>query len=313
MSQDDKYLGGILTPVEFEQFEAARTNQKPFRATGKSDRFSDYFSLADFDRLVNQTGIWTPERLEVHLDTKKVPPQSLFSQLPLYNGSRFKLEAAALQKLIDRGASIVLNGIEEMTDGLKSLRYFIADYSGGKVEGNLYYSQPGHQAFSIHFDVHEVFAFQITGEKRWRIYQQAHRFPINHLAFLAGDPAKHEAAKGPVSMEVVLRPGDFVYLPAGYYHQAICIDSTSIHLSYSVVEMIGLDIVSEIFDSGVLDEFFRTPVRRTNGGGDLSVADYMTLLVVNIERLTTSENFTRNIEAKLQSFPYSTGRVSIKR
>ena len=56
--------GAILTADEFEQFEAARYNQKPFRAVGKTNRYSDYFSLDDFERLVNQTGIWTPERLE---------------------------------------------------------------------------------------------------------------------------------------------------------------------------------------------------------------------------------------------------------
>ena len=312
MSQGDKYLGAILTPDEFEKFEAARINQKPFRAAGSRDRLSDYFCLDEFERLVNQTGIWTPDRLEVMLDSQKVPPQNLYSQQQLHNGKKIRLEAANLQKLLDRGASVILNDIDDMADGLKSLKKIIAGYTGAKVESNLYYSQPGHQAFSVHFDVHDVFAFQIAGKKRWKVYQQAHRFPINHLAFLGGDPAKHEKAKGPVSMDFLMEEGDFVYIPAGYYHEAICIDSISTHLSFGTVEMIGLDVISELFNTGILDEFFRSPIRRT-GGSNMPVADYLKFLTENLARLMSSDAFTQAIEKKLQSFPHSAGNISIKK
>ncbi|MDA0651655.1 MAG: cupin domain-containing protein [Proteobacteria bacterium] len=311
MSQDETYLGGILSAEEFAQFEAARADQKPFRAAGRNDRFSGLFCLADFERLVNQTSIWTPDRLEVFLDTKKVPPQTYYSQLQLHNGLRFRLEPAALQKLLDSGASLVLNDIDGMTEGLKTLRKILAGYSGAKVESNLYYSQPRHRAFAIHFDVHEVFACQIAGEKRWQIYQQAHRFPINHLAFLSGDLAMHEKAKGPLSMDFVMKQGDFIYIPAGYYHQAICTNDISAHLSFSAVEMIGLDVISELFDNGIRDEFFRTPIRRS--AGNATVADYLKLLSENIERLATNDAFVQNIEKKLQAFPHSTGSVSIRK
>ena len=70
-------------------------------------------------------------------------------------------------------------------------------------------------------------------------------------------------------------------MPAGYYHQAICTDHISAHLSFSSVEMIGLDVISELFDNGVLDEFFRGPIQRTNGG-TLSIPDYLKLLTENI-------------------------------
>jgi ribosomal protein L16 Arg81 hydroxylase len=186
----------------------------------------------------------------------------------------------------------------------------LVDFGGGKVESNLYYSQPGHQAFSVHFDVHDVFAFQIEGRKRWRVYQQAHRFPINHLAFLSSDIAKHEKAKGPLSMEVVMERGDFIYLPAGYYHQAICTDSVSVHLSFSVIEMIGLDVISALFDKGVLEEFFRTPVARA---GDPPVEEYVELLAGNIERLVTSRPFIEALRQKLRSFPHPAGKVSIRK
>ncbi len=188
--------------------------------------------------------------MEAYLDAKKIPPQNFFTQYPVFNGTRYRVVPEELQKILRGGASLVLNDIAAMSDGSQDAQAVIADYSAARSKATLYYSQPGHQAFSVHFDTHDVFAFQVEGRKRWRIYQQAHRFPINHLAFLSGDTAKHEKAKGDVSMEFVFRRGDMIYLPAGYYHQAICTDSTSLHLTFSAIEMIGLDVVSELFDRG---------------------------------------------------------------
>jgi hypothetical protein len=305
-------LRALLSDDEFVAFSEARRTMKPFLATGNPERFNEFFGFSDFENLLNQTGIWTPDRLEAYLDTKKIPPQNLFAQIQLYGGARYRVVPENLQKVLRSGASLVLNDVDALSDGLRSLKSIITQYSGGKVESNLYYSQPRHQAFTVHFDVHEVFALQIEGRKRWRVYQQAHRFPINHLAFLSGDTAGHEKAKGPVSMEFVLEPGDLIFLPAGYYHQAVCTDSVSVHLSFSVVEMIGLDVVSELFDRGVLNEFFRTPVARA-GDGELIVESYLKVLADNIEQLLTDEKFIDLIKQKLNSFPHPTGRVLINK
>jgi hypothetical protein len=79
-----------------------------------------------------------------------------------------------------------------------------------------------------------------------------------------------------------------------------------------VVEMIGLDVVSELFDRGVLNEFFRTPVARA-GDGELIVESYLKVLADNIEQLLTDEKFIDLIKQKLNSFPHPTGRVLINK
>ncbi len=307
-----KGLGAIFSEEEIDALTEARRRLTPFLATGNRDRIEDFFSFSEFETLVNQTGIWTPDRLEAYLDAKKIPPQNFFTQYPVFNGTRYRVVPEELQKILRGGASLVLNDIAAISDGLKALRSVIADNFGSKVESNLYYSQPGHQAFSVHFDTHDVFAFQVEGRKRWRVYQQAHRFPINHLAFLSGDIAKHEKAKGDVLMDFEMRRGDMIYLPAGYYHQAICTNSTSVHLSFSSIELIGLDVVSELFDRGVMNEFFRTPVPRS-GDGQEDIEEYVRMLARNIEALVTSDKFVDDLKRKLKTFRHPTGQVSIRK
>jgi hypothetical protein len=311
MAESGRNLTGILKPREFEEFAVAREEQKPYLATGQRARFSNFFTMKTFESLVNQTGFLTPERLEVMLDTKKIPPPQYFEQIQVMTGQKIRLLNERLQALIDRGASVVLNDIDSLSPGAKSLRKIISAFTGGKVESNLYYSQPGHQAFTVHFDVHDVFAFQITGDKQWKIYQQKYKHPVNHLAFRSGDTAMHEREKGAVSMGFTLKQGDFLYIPAGYYHQAICTDSSSLHITFSSVEMIGLDVLSEMFDHAVLQEIFRTPIAREMG--DRPVADYLKALAKSVERLMEDEAFVTRMEQKLENFAYDIGNISFKK
>ena len=47
----------------------------------------------------------------------------------------------------------------------------------------------------------------VAGEKRWRIYQRYFENPIPHDAFRVLPPSFHEKHHGPLSRELVLRPG----------------------------------------------------------------------------------------------------------
>ncbi|WP_204265387.1 JmjC domain-containing protein, partial [Enterobacter hormaechei] len=81
--------------------------------------------------------------------------------------------------------------------------------------------------------LHEVFAIHCVGEKRWRIYANRAENP---LAPLEGDDAQAriDAAKGPVLMDVTLRPGDVLYIPRGYFHDALASSAESLHLTIGI-------------------------------------------------------------------------------
>lgn len=65
-----------------------------------------------------------------------------------------------------------------------------------------------------HFDSYDVFLLQAQGRRRWRIGRQ------NDLALQDGVPLKILAAFEPEE-EVVLEPGDLLYLPPRYAHDGI--------------------------------------------------------------------------------------------
>lgn len=93
----------------------------------------------------------------------------------------------------------------------------------------LYISPAGHQGFPVHHDQGDVFVFQLGGSKRWQVYRPS-----------TVDPQRGETYDSPdvdrLAPERVatLRPGDCLYVPAGFPHAAVCEEEVSVHMTLSL-------------------------------------------------------------------------------
>ncbi len=58
-------------------------------------------------------------------------------------------------------------------------------------------------------------------------------------------------------MAVRLRPGDLLYIPRGYYHDALADSEGTLHISFGVTHVIGMDLLSLLLDHAVADPLFR--------------------------------------------------------
>jgi ribosomal protein L16 Arg81 hydroxylase len=93
---------------------------------------------------------------------------------------------------------------------------------------NLHAGFQGARGFHTHWDGHDVFAVQLEGKKKWRL------FGFTEQAPLAVPPdAKHGAPTNHV-WEGVLDRGDMLYLPRGYWHATEFVDDASLHLTFAV-------------------------------------------------------------------------------
>ena len=150
-----------------------------------SSKLFDNYSLKEFEILLNQTGIWTPDRLQVLFDNKPISQNDLFVSEQNTVGVKPALNPRALQDALSRGSSIVLNDIAGLSSGVMKIREVLSNWTGGKLDCNLYFSQKDHQAFPVHYDVHDVFAIQVEGKKHWQVFDKGVDYPINHPQFTA--------------------------------------------------------------------------------------------------------------------------------
>jgi ribosomal protein L16 Arg81 hydroxylase len=138
---------------------------------------------------------------------------------------------------------------------------------GAKIQGNLYCSSKRRQGFAAHFDTHDVYAVHVEGTKTWHIYEGLAADPIAHPMFKTLSREHHEKAKGKLLMDVVMEPGDLLYLPRGQYHDAIADEGGAVHIAFGATYPIGMDVMSMLFDQVLAEPVFRANLPRPGKGG----------------------------------------------
>jgi hypothetical protein len=124
---------------------------------------------------------------------------------------------------------------------------------------NAYYTPRAAQGLPVHHDTHDVFVLQVSGEKRWLVYEPALELPLRNQKYSAelGGPGE------PVH-DLVLRAGDMLYLPRGWLHEALTSDTDSLHLTVGVNVVTWLDAFKAALDECGGELGFR----RSIGDGD---------------------------------------------
>ncbi|MEQ8604954.1 MAG: cupin domain-containing protein [Marivibrio sp.] len=251
-------LADILAPMSEEEFFAEHYDKKPAHIEGGADKFRDVMNFETLNALLNMRTIWSPDSLMMVMDRTRVPAAQFFRRDHDVGGGWTETpDPAAVTGLIRQGASLVANGVENMTEGLRQVADAIEEALAATVQANIYYSGKQRQAFTSHFDTHEVFAMHVAGEKRWRLYETRLPHPIYHPKFMQVSDAQHEAQRGGLYQEVLLKPGDLLYIPRGWYHDALASSDASLHLAVGATGTIGIDAIDALREAMIDDEAFR--------------------------------------------------------
>jgi lysine-specific demethylase/histidyl-hydroxylase NO66 len=104
------------------------------------------------------------------------------------------------------------------------------------AQANAYFTPRDAQGLPVHHDTHDVFSLQVAGEKRWFVYEPALELPLKDQKYRPehGEPGE------PV-LDVTLKPGDTLYLPRGWLHEAATSSTDSLHITVGVNVYTWLD------------------------------------------------------------------------
>ena len=290
----------ILSPVPPETFFADYHGRQVLHVPGAGDKFAAVMSWGKLNDLLNMTGVWSSHSFTMALDGTVIAARDYcVPALDRATGAQvLQPDAELVTALVMGGASLVLNDIDTLNPGLAAVARALETTLECRSQANLYCSSRQHPAFATHFDNHDVYALHMAGEKLWRIYEGRLDNPINHPSF-HGLPAQfHDKAKGKVAMEILLKPGDLLYIPRGVYHDALAQTGGTIHVAFSAVTVIGLDLVSGLFERAVQESLFRADFpRRHTAGGEAAFDRHLRALAEQLGRIaadgTTAADFRR--------------------
>jgi hypothetical protein len=224
------------------------------------ERFDDLLSEREVERLVCETGLRFPgfrlvkegAKLEVGDYTVDLP----WRPVPF-------ARAADVERVLaefEAGATIVIQGLHLNRAETAAFCRSLEGALGHPVQANAYYTPRGSQGLAVHHDTHDVFVLQIAGTKRWLVYEPVLELPLKEQRYRSelGGP-------GEPMIDTVLGPGDTLYLPRGWLHEARTSDVDSLHLTVGINVYTWLEAFRDAL-ADVEDELgFRRSVEEGSG------------------------------------------------
>ena len=148
------------------------------------------------------------------------------------------------------GATVALQGLHLTDPRLARFANNLALELDQPVQINAYLSPAAARGLEVHFDYHDVFVVQLEGTKRWRVWSptETSRDPIGGKHTVPRP--KLEDLDDPL-LDLVLEPGDVLYLPRGHPHVAETTDQASSHLTVGLLAITWHRIVRRAIDQEI--------------------------------------------------------------
>ena len=251
-------------------------------------------SWADLNRLIETAGRRL-DLLKVCRDGSILPQSAYVRTRP---GSKMgQIVPAALARALREGFSIILDDLQAFHSPVERFSDALAHEMGEIVTTNAYASWSPQKCFPTHWDEHDTFIIQTAGAKTWSVFHPRRPAPVRLDVQCDNDSQDLELA-----WEGVLRPGDVLYMPRGWWHHASSTGRGSIHLTFGFSSQTGLDVFRFISELACHDPRFRMDLARPENavaGTSSFIADALRSFAQSIDDGELLSLFWRNHLAKL--------------
>lgn len=161
-------------------------------------------------------------------------------------GSRSVPDTARPERVVEhfaRGATIVLQALHRQWPPVAAFCRDLEIDLTHPVQANAYVTPATSQGFAVHHDTHDVFVLQTHGRKVWRVYP-----PVVELAGKEQRWSRDLGDPGAPLLETELSPGDVLYIPRGFPHDAAAREVVSIHVTVGVQAETWLDVWRHVME-----------------------------------------------------------------
>ena len=238
---DRDWYAWLIDPLPTEEFERDYYEQRLFHIRRRaSPYYAELLSVADLDNVLGTHAAG-------HRDIKLVRGDG---DVPVgeYTNSGGRVRPLDVARHFDDGATVIYNHLHTRVPTLARLCVALGRCFSSRIQTNVYLTPPDAQGFAPHWDTHDVFVLQVSGTKRWSIYDTKVRLPLRGQRFERGTPP------GDVSDEFELGPGSALYLPRGLMHSARSTDEASLHITLGLTAFTWAEFLVESVTAAALED-----------------------------------------------------------
>jgi uncharacterized RmlC-like cupin family protein len=214
---------------DVEHFTTHHWGRRPLLATqpalsngAGADLFDDILSLDAVDALVTRGARLPTVRMVV--DGSPLAPSRFCSTTRL--GGQVLDDVVDPVKILARfaeGATLVMQSLHRTSETVASFAARLQDEISHPVQANAYLTPPDAAGLTEHGDLHDVLALQLHGSKRWW---------VDGLG------------------DVMMHPGDVMYVPRGVRHRADTATETSLHLTIGIIRVTYRQVIDRVLRTG---------------------------------------------------------------
>lgn len=223
------------------------------------------------------------------------------------------LDRASIGNLLVDGHTMLVRHAERHDPRLRDwAEHFRRDFAA-EVDVHVYVTPPGQHGFSWHYDAEDVFIIQTAGKKEYSLRKNTvHPWP---LVETIPEDMQYPREVMPL-MRVLLAPGDWLYIPNGYWHKAEAGDGgePSISLALGVLSPSAMDVFDHLRTELLSSLLWRGRLPVTGSAASQSaeqcLAQYRELarmLASDLQRTLTDDRFLRGFIERQSGRDESTG------
>jgi ribosomal protein L16 Arg81 hydroxylase len=240
---------------DVRSFAEDHWGRQPLLHRGDPREFDGLLDLADVDHLITETLLRTPA-FRLVKDGEPLEP-SAYTQTVRIGGQKLErtVRPDRVADEFEAGATIVLQALHRQSGAIGRFCRGLELALTHPVQANAYVTPPAARGFSVHHDTHDVFVLQTHGRKAWRVYRP--------LVELAGpdQPWKESLGDpGEPLLEAELAPGDSLYIPRGFPHDARAQDGVSVHITVGILASTWVDLWRSVMRGVSEHRSFREPL-----------------------------------------------------
>jgi len=190
--------------------------------------FGAYCDLSEAERVLSEER--TAYNLAIYKEGKRVPNEAYTRKVQRHFGRGTPrqdldvLDPHRVARLFASGCTLIYDHFGLASGRISKLMQRLEAFFGHRVDAALFLTPPNSSGFRAHWDTSDGFILQIEGRKRWRLCNPTLPLPLESQPHC-------DEAEGQFLMNVLMEPGDVLYLPRGTFHQAQAGDEHSLHVA----------------------------------------------------------------------------------
>ena len=299
-------MSNYFSDKQVKLLAEAKSSKKYVHLKNENELLKDVMNLKNLNKIISMHNYWDKSNFSLVLDKNIIPFPKFSTDGNALGFSKTSPDPLKVANYIKKGASLVLNDLIYLSRETQFLADDLQIITNGKCQANLYFSMQSHQAFAPHYDTHDVFALHCEGEKVWNIYENFEQDPINHPIF-KNSLDERTKKSGKIIDQILLKPGDLLYLPRGQFHDALASKNGAIHIAFGITYMKPLDLFQYYWENYIINEYFRSDIKELNSMSQVKethskIAKELNKIINNSDLYEHSLKFFQNWSYKLVGY-----------